>query len=760
MITLRKLTLKNYVLFKHAELDLDYNGITVIRGNNTNIKHGNNTNAVGKSLLLSALPQLLLNEPVLPGNKSAQISSGTQHLELDVNGTEIILARTPKPELYIDGENQTQHRQADTLDKIQSVINITDEELFTTIYLDSRRPSLLQYGTASTRYTFLTNLYRQHGFDEIRTHINSEITQLSKLEAQRLALLTERGRLEKDKIEDPTSFKQKLADLETRERQLKERLSRYTRQKDQYRLAVKYQQQVTTLKQILDKDFTDIDDELMREIDAAIKMLETDVKAAEYTSNYTKARKSVLDYKEATVSFREPVSDLLEKWGNPSGPELDEYVGKYEYKIKKAREDKKLLTRELASAKRELANLPELEPLETRLTKDPLFSQTPEELKTWRNVLNERLTALESHSGSTCRVCGQALSEQQANKLIQSVRRDLEKIAVISKHKKIAVERERLERNLGETRQRLDKVEALLDKDALDDILAYRRAAARYADKLEQFRSQYPYKPDDSTAHIDVATATATIQKLQQAKHQARALQAVDVPNLDSSVTAAELEDKIQRLQDKLREVSATLPQMYAQKLAHNRVRQRQKEIKQDLTDISTQTRDLPVWKLLQKAYGNADALKTRVLKHLADQLERAVNQHASLLFPEPIKFEFQVQGSAKFAILATREVKNNLSTCDVRHLSGAESKSFNLLVMLSVLTLIPSSRRTNIVVLDEMTANMDDARKTLFLEEFLPTLNQIVPHIIVITPGTEIIPGAREITVTKTGQTAELVYA
>lgn len=760
MITLRKLTLKNYVLFKHAELDLDYNGITVIRGNNTNIKHGNNTNAVGKSLLLSALPQLLLNEPVLPGNKAAQISSGTQHLELDVNGVDIILARTPKPEIYIDGENQTQHRQSDTLDKIQSVINITDEELFTTIYLDSRRPSLLQYGTAATRYTFLTNLYRQHGFDEIRTHINSEITQLSKLEAQRLALLSERERLEKDKIEDPSGFKQKLTDLEAREQQLKEKLGRYTRQKDQYRLAEKYRQQVATLKQILDKDFTYIDEELILEIDAAIQTLEAEIDAAEYLQKYTKARKSVLEYKESALSAREPVAELLEKLGNPSGQELDDAISRYEYKIKKAREDKRALSREISEIQRELSQLPKPEPLPDGITQDPLFTQTPEELKTWRSVLNERLTALESHSGSTCRVCGQALTEQQASKLIKSVQRDLEKIGIIAKHKKIATERERLEHNRDETQQRIDKVDKILANDYLDEIVTYRRSAARYADKLEQFRAQYPNKPTTVTAQIDVNAAKITVQKLQQAKHQARALQAVDVPDLDSSVTMADLEHKIQRLQDKLREVSATLPQMYAQKLAHNRVRQRQKEIKQDLADISAQTRDLPVWKLLQKAYGNADALKTRVLKHLAGQLERAVNQHAGLLFPEPIKFEFQVQGSSKFAILATREVKNSLSTCDVRHLSGAESKSFNLLVMLSVLTLIPSSRRTNIVVLDEMTANMDDARKTLFLEEFLPTLNQIVPHIVVVTPGTEIIPGAREITVTKTGQTAELVYA
>ena len=91
----------------------------------------------------------------------------------------------------------------------------------------------------------------------------------------------------------------------------------------------------------------------------------------------------------------------------------------------------------------------------------------------------------------------------------------------------------------------------------------------------------------------------------------------------------------------------------------------------------------------------------------------------------------------------------------DVRHLSGAESRAFSLLFMLSVLPLIPSNRRTNLCILDEFEAGLDEPTRNLLVSQYLPTLNQIVEHIIFITPNN--IPedksvNRRTITVVKQG--------
>jgi len=71
-------------------------------------------------------------------------------------------------------------------------------------------------------------------------------------------------------------------------------------------------------------------------------------------------------------------------------------------------------------------------------------------------------------------------------------------------------------------------------------------------------------------------------------------------------------------------------------------------------------------------------------------------------------------------------------------------------LLWLSLLSLVPAQNRSNILILDEPDVNMGDEMRENFIK-FLPMLNKIVPHIIVITPKSErIYPNATYYTVIK----------
>ena len=96
----------------------------------------------------------------------------------------------------------------------------------------------------------------------------------------------------------------------------------------------------------------------------------------------------------------------------------------------------------------------------------------------------------------------------------------------------------------------------------------------------------------------------------------------------------------------------------------------------------------------------------------------------------EPFTFNIVVE-KRDLQILATRSNK----TSDVRYLSGSESRCFQLLCLISILSLLPSAKRTNVCILDEMDAGCDEGTTKMFYESFLPELRNIVPSVVVITP-------------------------
>ena len=120
------------------------------------------------------------------------------------------------------------------------------------------------------------------------------------------------------------------------------------------------------------------------------------------------------------------------------------------------------------------------------------------------------------------------------------------------------------------------------------------------------------------------------------------------------------------------------------------------------------------------------------LIKSLCSSLEQQVNKYSKLILPEDYTFTFELD--TNFSILVTRIHNSKAETSDVRKLSGAERKLFSLVLLISLLTFIPKSKRTNLLVLDEPTAAMGEDNKASLIR-FLPVLQSIIPNIVVITP-------------------------
>lgn len=117
-------------------------------------------------------------------------------------------------------------------------------------------------------------------------------------------------------------------------------------------------------------------------------------------------------------------------------------------------------------------------------------------------------------------------------------------------------------------------------------------------------------------------------------------------------------------------------------------------------------------------------------IKYFTKVFESVLNKFSKFVFMEPFSFEVIIE-KRDLQILATRNERNS----DVRYLSGSESRCFQLLCLISILALLPQTKRTNVCILDEMDAGCDEMTTKMFYESFLPELRNIVPSVIVITP-------------------------
>lgn len=236
MKTLHSLELKNGVLFKDATLRLDHVGLTTIRGMNLDAKKSSSaSNGSGKSHLLSFLPELLFDSTPL----TKEIKSRTKKDRLVENSTSTLLMSSGDSQYKIikkgskkgfdidieeNGKDIGLRTKSYTKDKIEYLFNnITEDEFYTLWYIDSRRPSDLQFGSPAKRMEFFTRLFRLESFDSVRKLFN---TMAAEAKQNKTVYMKLKEELEKFKLDivDDSEYKIKLKKLMRRQEKITEEI--------------------------------------------------------------------------------------------------------------------------------------------------------------------------------------------------------------------------------------------------------------------------------------------------------------------------------------------------------------------------------------------------------------------------------------------------------------------------------------------------------------------------------------------------------
>jgi len=806
--------LANIVYYREASLDLDHRGLTVIRGQNFNVPAGlKKSNGSGKSLLVSTIPNLLYSSsPIIWQNKSRAKKDihrkGSRiQLDLTIDGDNYELEKgqrgaSLKYRIHKNKDNLEPRTTTIAEEMVQQIVPINEEQFWSLVYLDSRRPFVLHMGTVAQRMSFFSDLFVLDDFDQLKGRVQKQIR---KLQAEQ-AVYESR---QKDVVELTSRVQDiDITQLRVRHDRYQKELKSLVKGQDHrhkaiadLRLAVSHQTEA------LDK-LSGLTAEYLASIDRPITIFDMtasellefrDSLGAKITGLEQKheAHQEWRHWRRSTKAYRDQLKHITGQKKGLSKPPKDgqqqieqdrQQRSDLRSKLRETRAQYEKVGRRIKSARRERKQYGEalgrvtgpckdlgldLEELGVQGTLQKLSGVLGDlrgQERDFKRSLHLMSQHMEHAEGGQCTVCQQDLSKVQAESIHDTLRKRLSQLRAKRKRRESLVQKlqevpevityDHLKEQQQELRDHYNQLCSQKDK---------RKDRSREFDK---WRAWWDLDNQEQALRVPKRTGEQAsdpskieneLRDLRWMYGQLESLVYV-VPKLvalwdqfgtrDVSKLRAKrqhLEQKVDQQKTRLMDLQRRTPRLQVKIEQYEQDTKRLADLEAEGQKLKDRLKDLPVLKMLSDAY-SPKGLKSLVVQQLAETVQQNMNVYARHLFHEPTEFEFQI-GPNKFDVLFHRVEGSKTVTADVRSLSGAEGRAFNMLLLLGVLPLIPANKRTNILVLDEMTANMDEGGRDLFIQEFLPALNRVIPHIIVVTPTDEEYPQAREFVAQKKGQ-------
>lgn len=724
---MRKLGLyrgENFVFFKEFEFDLSAKGISHIRGINNNSSIKGRNNGSGKSLFASGIDELLLNTNAMKTSTafktSDQLQAGTL-LEIELDDSLIRKSgtkTTPAYEIFDEKRKPLGNKLTLTksMEIIDSLYGLNEAEHFSTVHLDSRRPFLLQTGRPEQRLEFMSNLFRLDDFDLMAEYFKDRLDSIKSDIAVHKELVEQLDKLKKS----VTSIDDMVVEVEAESQRLKERLS-YLRKVEGSSSNPSNLSKKSRLKEILVKLGTTADKKGAKELSSRIGELKKECNEVLLQWDaYSSWKKQYDKYSTEIESVKgiDADPDAVKKQLNKTRKQLEE--ARQNMAVLRDKKEKYLSQQKLLKAhKTTIDSLPYPElPLMSRISNYLLTNG-----KNFKKSVLEALRVSEHQ----CFVCSAELSKQKRAALLAeySEEKELDVKALMSigeeitfsdkKYSKKAAELESLEKEVS----RLTKVDTGLTRC--------------------QEIGEEPTKPEQSSEYMkEMLLLVLEASNL--------------LPDVDWSEGEAVDVKQYEKYMAWCTRAQESLPLKRAEIENQKRIGKDIERLEKKIDDLKSVIEKSNVYTLLYQAYGTR-GIKSLAISKICNSVIGTVNTFSKLCLPEPMEFSCEIT-PGQFDIIAHRPKERE---SDVRRLSGGESLAFNLLMAASIITHLPANRRTNVMLLDEMAAHIDEASTPLMYDTFIPFLQTIVPHVIVLDLGGHEIHDATRYNIIKEGGVSRL---
>jgi DNA repair exonuclease SbcCD ATPase subunit len=752
MPSLREITLQNVGPIKDITFKIQP-GLSVVYGlNQAAGKNTENGNAVGKSLLLSSIPETIRGLPIIGERgdrvqEGARIAAFTSHLGKNVEVRRSSNGRGDKLELFEDGKSLDFRTIAASKEYIDQHWPLSDVDYTTFVHLDSRAPHPLVMGTSAQRKEFFTEFFNLEILDAERKLYNSYLRELKTARAAydevntQLANIRARRLMDKDRESaenDRDTLQERLTELEGKvsSAQYVARLIKF---------GERFSEEIVRLK----KEYKALDSEAIADANAAIwdTIRAKKAERSEIEGLLRKAELTLRDYENYTrgiTKYTEAFEDL-----SPEAREAIDTEG-FESALEKSGE----AAQKAMKLKAQLDTLNEqLDALEVKLdAKLPPKIEAPtediEDLKVLERTYQHHLQHAKKFGSGVCDSCGQTVQTKDPAEVkdrLAAVREKLEQHAAAQAYADaLAIRQEQTAKFnelddkaglLGEERVKLVKIGKIYKElNALPSKPAPFESEIPSDSSIDEFRS----KIGELAKEIDIQQNKESFLK--------SILPNIDTINEFLALTKqqVELAQELDSLSETVRSTRETYTQALSKLSVENSLAQHIQELLTRADELADRLKEESKIKFLVEAYSDKN-IKKLVVEQISARLMSLVNTYAQQVFEESYRFE--LIWDTDISILAHR---SNGKVSDVRKLSGAESTLFTIILVCALLSFVPAKKRCNFMILDEPTSHMSAHNKQI-LHNALKLLNSLIPSIIIVTPKMEErYYGATEYTVVK----------
>lgn len=732
---LLSVTLRNIRTFKDKEFDLSERGLVSITG----------TNGAGKTTIFNAIRANIYNamndkskfNDLVRNKKDAQI------LVKFENGGHVYtsdLSRIKNKWVYTilqDEVDVTKHSQIDARKQPAEFFGLSSDEWDASVHLSQKGSHILVSGKPSQRKDYIAEFYGiDDKYDVVQdkakielARVESEIKEIESFSNTKTTLQEELGHIN---LEDSKDLEKELEELEkelelaklqleTNKEKLEEIINWENHSPDAYPAGFEEVDADESLKYYnLEKS----------NFDNAISNYN---RAIEYNS---KIEKSNASYK-AMEKYIESKSILEQQYPEEYGfyiKEKDELTKKKSESSNIARINIKL---------KELGDLPD-SPSETidtqplKLELDKLNKESSIKTAKYNAIMN-----------GDCPTCGSKFEHEHIMGDYEEIVSINEKIA--SKQKEILdIENKNTqileERNKIKIRDEyLEQLKTMPEFSAnenlrLDELIANIPDLIDYQGKKNTFSHMELSEPMEVTP---VPTQTEIDQNKVNVDFFSKMVRARMICPKQKPIegTSEEFEEmycfkigsKIDDINNKKYGIKAKISNISDKKAAHDRIKKQIDVIDKKFAKLGSLHEEELYWKTMVFAYG-PKGLRVIQLQKIMDLVISVLPAYTSRMFNGK-SFSFRTEvSSGSIGILATREDNEGKYEYDISTLSGGEAARMALCLTFAVAKSRLAKKKLNMVVLDEVDAQVDKEGKFLYINELLPMMKEEFESVFVIS--------------------------
>lgn len=694
-------------------------GLSVIYGlNHTSGKQSKNSNWVGKSLFFSTVSELLYEEPIV-GSKQDRIQEGSQGIVLEAEGVNYKITRTDgKYKIVKDGEPVEFPTKTKAQEFIRTLWPLTKEEYETFVHIDSRVPHPLVMGSTAVRKEFFTKFFGLDRVDAERKLYNAALTELSKTQRARDTL---RSTYEMITADIPTEAR--LAEMEAE-------LSDLSAQIDSSKaelLKAQERNQLLDFIEINSQSVKLLEDKGLLTVADFERYVESLEQKVQEQKRRVKDAKAYYEYKVANQAYLTAYEALPEKIKTLSLEKATE--GSQRYLRFKREADSYQADLERLTAKAERLKCEKPEPIEDNLTREDYLLQVA--------TIKKAISDAEKFKTGVCPTCGQPVKTQNTKELKAQLADLDRRMSAVSEYNAQTEQYLQYE----QARAEISGINTDLD-EALEKVNRYRKYH-----KACQLLEALPQKPDPYEGdEMDLDTEQEALRVEQTAYDQVEHIRRL-MPKFETYFALAD-KSRSDFDFDAYNRLCSRQSTLDAQIRSSKATLEKANTIKAQLDELDEKLKDVEPLEVLIDLYQDKN-LKKQIVSIIGTRLMALVNRYAAQIFPED--YQFTLEWDTQINIVCRRKAGDTELLTDVRKLSGAESKLFTMILVLSLLSFVPSAKRPNIMILDEPESNLSPETTAMFMR-LLEHLTQLVESVIVITVRHEAYPGAHCYTIIREG--------